>query len=207
MAWIDSSPEALRKQDALRRKERQDKGDEEREQMMIAEQVERAKRDALEKKGESKSDDEESRTLHKEDGQKIKLNFGANKDATTKIKAASPPQQNPAPCVLPDGEDFSSRAGDLSPQKQDTNSEPPEASTQDAKPKVSLSVSNSGNKPKNIFASASKKNALGSVKSQTKIQQQRPMSEAERIMKEELERKRKRESGGFAGGGNKKMKI
>lgn len=32
IAWIDNSPEALRRQDAIRKKERQDKGDEQREQ-------------------------------------------------------------------------------------------------------------------------------------------------------------------------------
>ena len=31
ISWIDNSPDALRGQDALRKKERQDKGDEERE--------------------------------------------------------------------------------------------------------------------------------------------------------------------------------
>src|SRR5437773_8507477 len=31
ISWVDNSPEALRRQDAIRKKERQDKGDEERE--------------------------------------------------------------------------------------------------------------------------------------------------------------------------------
>lgn len=45
IAWVDNSPEALRRQDAIRKKERQDKGDEEREQMLIRDQVRKAKLD------------------------------------------------------------------------------------------------------------------------------------------------------------------
>ena len=39
IAWIDNSPEALRRQEALKKKDRQDKGDEELEQRMIEEQM------------------------------------------------------------------------------------------------------------------------------------------------------------------------
>ncbi|KAI5296264.1 hypothetical protein KEM52_004819 [Ascosphaera acerosa] len=46
ISWIDNSPEALRRQDALRKKERQDRGDEQREQRMIEEQIRRAREDA-----------------------------------------------------------------------------------------------------------------------------------------------------------------
>jgi DNA/RNA-binding protein KIN17 len=38
VAWIDNSPEALRRQGAIKKKERQDKGDEEREQMLVLEE-------------------------------------------------------------------------------------------------------------------------------------------------------------------------
>lgn len=46
VSWIDNSPEALRRQAAIRKRERQDKGDEEREQKLIQEQVRRARQDA-----------------------------------------------------------------------------------------------------------------------------------------------------------------
>lgn len=42
VAWIDNSPEALNRQAAIKRKDKQDKGDEERANQLIAEQIERA---------------------------------------------------------------------------------------------------------------------------------------------------------------------
>jgi len=42
MAWIDSSPKALAKQEAALKKERSTTSDEQRERMLIAEQIERA---------------------------------------------------------------------------------------------------------------------------------------------------------------------
>ncbi|KAG4304529.1 hypothetical protein PORY_001922 [Pneumocystis oryctolagi] len=44
ISWIDNSPEALRRQQSIIKRDRQDKGDEERELRMISEQVERAKK-------------------------------------------------------------------------------------------------------------------------------------------------------------------
>lgn len=77
ISWIDNSPEALRRQDAVRRKERQDRGDEIRDQQLIEEQIRRAQKDreaaaVSEKTGEV---DEEKKTLQKEEGEKIKLSF------------------------------------------------------------------------------------------------------------------------------------
>jgi DNA/RNA-binding protein KIN17 len=80
IAWIDNSPEALRRQDAIRKKERQDKGDEEREQMLIREQVWKAKLDAVARA--SGEEEDEERELKRAEGGKIKLNFG-KKPATS----------------------------------------------------------------------------------------------------------------------------
>jgi DNA/RNA-binding protein KIN17 len=67
-----------------------------------------------------------------------------------------------------------------------------------------------GTKPpqaKNVFAQA-KKNALsGGTKKPSTFEQPRKMSEAERIMKEEMERKKRpREAAGFGMPGGKKQK-
>lgn len=59
--------------------------------------------------------------------------------------------------------------------------------------KVSMKI-NMQAKPKNVFAAA-KKNALAGKKALV-IEQPKKMSEAERIMKEEIERKRSQESSG-----------
>src|ERR1700752_2635114 len=49
IAWIDRSPKALEKQEASLKKERATMNDEQRERLLIAEQIELAEREALEK--------------------------------------------------------------------------------------------------------------------------------------------------------------
>ena len=190
VAWIDNSPEALRRQDAIRKKERQDKGDEEREQRLIAQQIAKARRDAEDKEGIVGG--EEEKELKREEGEKITLNFGA------KSKLPSPPAE-----TRQEGE------GSSGFNIEDTANP---ALTQEERPapdleKVSLKL-NTASKPRNVFASGPKKNALGRSKGVPKEAPKKPMSEAERIMKEEIERKRQRETKGFAGGLNvKRQKV
>ena len=214
IAWIDNSPENLRRQDALRKKERMEKGDEERERRLIAEQVERARRDAEEKEGDEEDEDEEERTaLQREEGQKIKLSFGAKKEKEKEKEPGVKMEEDKQPSIQPDEPNALKQEDGSGPVKAEAaNGEPlapsPSHATSNSatpapeeKPKVSLSMS--GSKPKNVFAAVGKKNALNGSKTAPKLAQQRPMSEAERIMKEEIERKRKRESMGFSGGGKK----
>ena len=192
IAWIDNSPDALRRQDALRRKERQDKGDEEREQRLIRDQIAKAEIDAEAKRLQEGNDT--SGELRREEGEKIKLSFGGKSKETT--KPPTPPaleeQKEGIPQASPDKETFKSTsppAGVPTP--------PPE--------KVSLKM-NMSNKPKNVFATGPKKNALGGSKAPAKEAPQRPMSQAEKIMKEELERKRRRDEQNGPGL-NKKLRM
>ena len=212
IAWIDNSPEALRRQDAIRKKERQDKGDEEREQRLIREQVERARRDAEEK--QDAGADEEARVLQREDGEKIKLSFGAKPAA-----AASPPpaaKQVPSPPTgsgedaHPDAETESSST----PAPEDSvlgasdRDHPPSSALDPPAAKIAVKLGGAGGKPKNVFASASKKDrSSGTGRVAPKTTPQRPISEVERIMKEEIERKRAREAGGFGGSTGKRQKV
>lgn len=182
IAWIDNSPEALRRQDALRKKERQDKGDEEREQRLIREQIARAELDASDKRQhDSTREGDDGGELRREEGEKIKLDFG------TKAKDA---KKSPAPTVVEE----SQKAGQLEDLLLQGVESAQMSVTNEAKPppeKISLKVG-LNSKPKNVFA-ATKKNALASTKSQSKDLPQRPMSQAERIMRGELERKKRRE--------------
>lgn len=150
IAWIDNSPEALRRQDAVRKKERQDKGDEEREQRLIAEQVERARLEALAKSAEDREAEDKARELQRVEGEKVKLSF-----APVAVTAAAAKKQDEQP------------------------------------KKVSLSLGGGAEKPKNALNAL--KNPLAAKKAQV-MEQPKKMSEAERIMKEEMARKR-----GFAG--------
>lgn len=186
ISWIDNSPEALRRQDAIRKKERQDKGDEQREQKLIREQIERADLDAEERAPGNGTD--ESRALKREEGEKIKLNFGSKKKEIKDSPSPSPPAD----------EDI----GDKVIGETDTGIGIPTTSAE----KVSLKVGVS-DKPKNVFAEASKKNALSQMRPKPKETPKRPMSEAERIMREEIDRKRVREASGFAGLNAKRQKV
>lgn len=193
VAWIDNSPEALRRQDAIRKKERQDKGDEEREQKLIQEQIERARRDAEEKEDqEDLSGAEDARALQREDGEKIKLAFGGKAIVN---KPASPPS----------AASVNGNAEVLALEGLPPVSAPAVASATTVG-KVSWKMGLSS-KPKNVFAAASKKNALGRNNATARATPQKHMSEAERIMKEEIELKRLREAKGFSGPGAKRQRL
>ncbi|KAG0648597.1 kin17 [Hyphodiscus hymeniophilus] len=207
VAWVDNSPENLRRQDAIRKKERQDKGDEEREQMLIRQQVKKAKLDA-EARGGGGEPDEAEGELKRAEGEKIKLSFGAKPAAAVKE----------SPSILADevkGVDIDSRSATATlDSSQDTKDIADTPAEEDRVPEEKLaekSAPSSGkvslkmgfqSKPKNVFAAA-KKNALSGKKS-VAIEQPKKMSEAERIMKEEMERKNKRGPQGFEGGPSQK---
>ena len=184
ISWIDNSPEALKRQEALKKRERQDKGDEELEQRMIREQIRRAKKGANfddDEDVEAAGDDEDTTVegIKRNNGEKVVLSFGAKKQAE--------PEKPPSP-PLTDKDEKSA-----SPEVDSTKPAAPAAS---AKPGFKPMSFGTGGKPKNVFAAASKKNALSGPKKPASVAPQKPMSEAERIMKEELERKRQREAHG-----------
>ena len=190
VSWIDNSPEALKRQDAIRKKERQDRGDEEREQKLIQEQIERAEMDA--ELNAKEQGEEQTRELQRQEGEKIKLSFGKPK---TNIDAAAAQEAN---------ENRAEEAEKSSESDQKSASPPAGVSTPPPE-KVTLKLGTTS-KPKNVFAT-SKKNALGGSKAVAKEAPKKPMSEAERIMKEELERKRMRDANGFSGLNAKRQKV
>ncbi|KAH7166200.1 domain of Kin17 curved DNA-binding protein-domain-containing protein [Dactylonectria macrodidyma] len=194
IAWIDNSPEALRRKDALRRKEAQDQGNEELEQRMIREQIRRAQA-TVGAKDDKAEEDTEARELKRQDGEKIKLSFGAK---------PVPASETPASTSTDTGAEASKSAdANANPEK----TECPGAAS--AKPSgfggISMKL---GGKPqtKNVFAQA-KKNAFSSgSKKNAMVEQPKKMSEAERIMKEEMEKKRSRSSAGFSMPSSKKQR-
>jgi len=93
IAWIDNRPEVLARQDAVRKKERQDQGDAEREKRAIREQVERAHQQAAAE--ELKAEDEAKKALERQEGEKITLNFGPKKVLEKpKVTAVKPKSMN-----------------------------------------------------------------------------------------------------------------
>ena len=195
VAWIDNSPEALRRQDAIRKKERQDRGDEEREQKLIKEQIERARRDAEEKDKDEST--EHVRALQRGEGEIIKLSFG------TKVQTIKQPF-SPTAVGNEENKDEIRDLLEESGLPGVISSVP----TGSALEKSTVTPKGGPNqRPKNVFAAASKKVALGGAKSLAKVVRQKPVSEAERIMKEELDRKRSREANGFPGFGLKRQRT
>ncbi|KAF7534991.1 hypothetical protein G7054_g5785 [Neopestalotiopsis clavispora] len=182
IAWIDDSPEAMRRREAVRRKEAQDKGDEEREQRMIREQIKRAQKEAEAKKDAADDTEEtEARELKRDEGEKIKLSFGAKPATPQEAKPESPSNT----------EDL---AKDTAQPESAVETKPNPTSAP-----VSLKFGAAKPQPKNVFAAA-KKNALaGGAKKPNPFQQEKKMSEAERIMREEMEKNKKRSSSGFGG--------
>ncbi|KAF4120198.1 DNA/RNA-binding protein KIN17 [Geosmithia morbida] len=189
IAWIDDSPEALRRRDALRRKEAQDQGNEEVEQRIIREQIKRAQANAQKQNGGQ----EEDRGLQRQEGERVKLSFGGG--------AKPPATRSESPAATPAATEEGDKGGDAALPKDS------------GKPAFGAMSLKMGAKPltKNVFAQAKKsKNALGGASSGSKktstIEQPKKMSEAERIMKQEMEKKRSRESAGFGIPGGKKQR-
>ncbi|KAI0471879.1 domain of Kin17 curved DNA-binding protein-domain-containing protein [Xylariaceae sp. FL0804] len=200
IAWIDDSPEALRRKDAVRRKEMQDKGDEEREQKMIREQIRRAQRDAAGRNDEG-ADDNAVRELKREEGEKVKLAFGAK--PAPSVEATAPSK---SPLVADQTEAREKDQGEMKAESHVATASSASAEKSPAAAPVSLKMA-AKPQTKNVFAAA-KKNALGGApKKAPAFQPPKKMSEAERIMKEELERKRARENFGSGGPSNKRQRT
>lgn len=187
IAWIDNSPEALRRRNALKRKEAEDQGNEEVEQRMIREQIKRAQANARSDKEDER--DAAERELKRQEGEKITLSFGGGAKSTPKTESNAPTVEQRTPEAS--GQDATPKEPEQ-PQQEEEKAP--------AKPAGFGGVSmKMGGKPqtKNVFAQA-KKNALSRGKKGGFIDQPKKMSEAERIMKEEMERKRSRGPGGFS---------
>lgn len=202
IAYIDSSPEALARRESARRKELQDRGDEEREQAMLKMQIKRAQKDA-EARGltleEAEEEDSNARELRREEGEKIKLSFSPKTASNPGSEAGAGPKAT-------SGGSSTKQVGErssASPTEPATTAEtvkeadPTEPGTTQ-KP-VSLKFG-AKPQPKNVF-----KNAFSGASRKVMAAPPKKMSEAERIMKEEIERKRAREAG--RGPPSKKMKF
>lgn len=197
IAWIDNSPEAMRRQNALRKRERQDKGDEEWEQRLIQEQIERAKAQSAVEEDQ----DEEARALKRMEGEKVSLKFSSK--ATAPTKPPTPPQTSDEKSGSEDAnaEDVERTMAAITSPVEEPSLE--SATTESKPPAVKMLLGGGTNKGKNVFSS--KKNPLAAKKAIV-IAQPKKMSEAERIMREEIERKNARGPGGM-GNPAKREKI
>ncbi|CAG8077715.1 unnamed protein product [Penicillium olsonii] len=191
IAWIDNSPETLRRREAVLKKERQEKGDEEREQRQIKDQIKRAA--ALAKPEE---EDPEEKLLQRKEGEKMKLDFGLGAKKTE----PKPDSATTTTTTAPGAAEVTK-----SPESTDVPAEATDSPAASAPAPVKLSMSMGAQKPKNVFAAA-KKNPLAGKKGSV-LAPPKKMTEQERIMKAEMEameRKRSRPESGFM---NKRPKM
>ncbi|KAH7915446.1 domain of Kin17 curved DNA-binding protein-domain-containing protein, partial [Hygrophoropsis aurantiaca] len=87
LAWIDSSPKALAKQEASLKKERATMSDEQRERMLIAEQIERAAAQKDDSPSSSTPPAEEQGLKRDDSAEKVVLSFSAKLIAPTPAPA------------------------------------------------------------------------------------------------------------------------
>ncbi|KAG6330553.1 hypothetical protein ID866_8536 [Astraeus odoratus] len=164
IAWIDNSPKALAKQEATLKKERATMSDEQRERILIAEQIERAKEQEDAQGSRSESPAEEEQKLKRDEGaEKLVLAF------TPKPSTSEPSTSTPS---------ISGGALKLNGMKPGINPLKP----------------NPLKRPNPLKAAAPSKPIEGSSDHNTNEKKRTapPMSAAERLILEEQERKRRR---------------
>ena len=185
IAWIDNSPEALRRQAAVKKQERMEKNDEEWEQRIVREQLAKAK--ALEGEKEQDEAKEEERNLNRAEGEKIGFSISLKPGAR---KSASPSAAEEKSSSKDENEDAPIPDSTTSPTKDPTSTKDSKSASTEM-PKTALAP-----KPKNIFAPSKPKNVFAQSKpkkgdpSTSKINGPgdvpKKMTEMERIMKAEM---------------------
>lgn len=97
ISWIDDSPEALKRQAAIRKKERQDKGDEARANEMIAEQIARAQAEISQKNPDVISPQPPNlEIIQRDPANKIKITFGSKSSSAIPDSVPSAASSNDA---------------------------------------------------------------------------------------------------------------
>ncbi|KAL0062328.1 hypothetical protein AAF712_010812 [Marasmius tenuissimus] len=102
IAWIDNSPKALAKQEASMKKERSTMSDEQRERMLIAEQIERATAEAG-PSGSSESPPPEEGLKRDEESEKVVISFGAKPTPASNSTDEQPGSSGATPTPGPIG--------------------------------------------------------------------------------------------------------
>lgn len=168
IAWIDNSPKALARQEASMKKERLTTSDEQRERILIAEQIERAKVEKGEDGEDGASPPAEEQGLKREEGaEKVVLSFAA-KPPPAAAASTSTTSISLAPAA--------SSGLKLNPLKANL-----------------LKAGNLLKRP-NVFKAAAASSSSAAPEADKVIGKKRdaPASMAERLIVEEQERKRRR---------------
>lgn len=199
--WIDDSAEAIRRREDIKKKDRLAKGDEDVESRLLAQQVKRAREEkermqALQsstEEGEKKDDENEE----KKPVEPVKLS-GFSLKAKAPAKPTDEQKEEESAPVAIDTFSFADKPSEPrkeSPPKDDEDEQQPESSSRPdaAAGPGKISLEGLKKKPTNPLA---KKNPFAKPKPAAVVEPEKKMSNAERIMKEEMERKRLAEQRG-----------
>lgn len=211
ISFIDDSPEAVARREDVKRKERQAKGDEDLESRLLNQQIKRAKEAAKEKErleAEQKrggAGDEEAQKPELEEASAEPVKLSLSLGAKTAQKATEPAKE-PEPDAPVAIDTFSTQDSTAEPatDAKDTPSQAPTAPSPapTTAPKISLGGL-MGKKPNALLGK--RPNALAGKKPAAAPEPEKKMSNAERIMREEMERKRFRDDRG--GGSGKRQRL
>ena len=183
IAWIDDSPEALRRKDAVMKRDRMERGDEERQTRILEAQIKRAN----EQKAQALRDDANvGESLNRDEGQTITFSLGG---ATEKQKDSKPAGKDAS------DEDGAARMAEV--KAAEPAAPMPAQSTAPKVVSLDMGGKKAPSKSFNVFST--KSNALKQQKSAPIAQEPKKMSILEEIMlrdKEEQERKRGRHGHG-----------
>ncbi|KAH9828299.1 hypothetical protein Tdes44962_MAKER02464 [Teratosphaeria destructans] len=198
--WIDNSAEAIQRKEDIKKKERLAKGDEDLEARLLEQQIRKAKEAAVEK--EKQAQDAQPSLESPAAPVKVSLSLGVK---TAPKQDAAQQKSGEAPIEIESFSAADSKAESQpkppKPAEQDDD-EQQEAPMKDAAPKIGLSLA-AKSKASNPMM---KKNPFAKKGGVVVPPVEKRMSNAERIMKEEMERKRLGDQRGF-GGSNKRPRL
>jgi DNA/RNA-binding protein KIN17 len=196
--WIDDSAEAIRRREDIRKKERLMKGDEDIESRLLAQQIKRAKEAeaarAMGKPAETPQPkegvDENAAPL-----EPVKVSVSLKAKGPAKPSTSEAPAED-APVAIDTFYTIEQPAEKVLTETAQEVPQPAEEEPENSEAPVKMSLSLAKKKPSNPLA---KKNPFAKKKDAFAPEPEKKMSNAERIMKEELDRKRAADERGHGG--------
>jgi len=191
ISWIDTSPEAMKKRDATLKRERLEKGEADREDRLIQEQVERARQEAIEKQLDEADATMWPDTIKDEEGIKEEEDVEPSDITKSDPDQVDVTMENVETSVPP--EEKTAVIAPITLQKPLTMNNVNLSLKKPTNPLKSSNPLAASKKSDNPLKSALKKEAKKPAEPVFNDNGKRPLPKAVEIMNEELERKRFRE--------------
>ncbi|EMC97521.1 hypothetical protein BAUCODRAFT_33235 [Baudoinia panamericana UAMH 10762] len=203
--WVDDSPEAVQRREDIKRKEKLAKGDESMESRLLEQQIKKAK-EAAARTGRSENE-RPAEPLEVTQAEPVKVSLSLGGKVAPRTDNPAKPRAPDAPVAI---DVFSAVENPPEPAAAERGTVADDAHNEDevpaeeeqppqAAPKMSLSLSGKAKQSNPLM----KRNPLLGKKDAIVAPAEKKMSNAERIMREELERKRLADERRFGGGGKR----